>query len=155
MNMSELIYLAILLLIGIYIFDTIKKSSFYRKITIKKQYYNLIKKKQSLSEINRLIQSSFSTKDYIGEVSDLEPDFYLLLSHTHKNTNEEISKYFYALYLLKLIENHNYIVITSDENTLSLYKKIDDNQITKHGLIKNSDELAFRIELEIDKLKFP
>ena len=133
-------------------YGLIKSSSFFRKMVIKRKFYNLIKTKKTISEINRLIQSSVRPADYIGEVSDLDPDLFLLNTHAHKNTNEEISKYFYALYLYRLIKIYDYMIIISDDKTLSLYKDHESMGRKGHGLIKDNDQIAFNIENEINQL---
>lgn len=149
MTMFNFILLSIL---ALSILTLIKNKSFFRKVIIKKKFYNLIKNKNTVSEVNRLIQSSLSPTDYIGEISDLDPDLFLLNSHTHKNTNEEISKYYYALYLYRLLKLYDYMIIISDDHTLSLYKDRESMMKKGHGLIKNNEQLAYQITTEINQL---
>lgn len=133
------------------LFIITNKKHYFTKYKIKRDFNRLIKNKDTLDNLNRIIQSSLSTHDYIAEIHEIDPDF-LLLKNLKLITNiDDISKYFYAYYMFKILKLKKYMILDSPDNGLSLYKD-KENNYDRNGLLKHDDNVKYEIEQIIKNL---
>lgn len=151
------------LLIGLFLIAKIfelKNHPYFKRKMIKYYLKKFIKNKNTIEQVNRMLISSITSrdsfdKDYIGEVTDLDSDFFLLTVDLNLSTNKDIARYYYALYVSRLLEIHDYIInLPADRKSLALYKNRENMVRKGHGLISNNDQLLHKIDEEIDELKF-
>ena len=143
--------IALFLLFLLTLFIITNKKHYFTKYKIKRDFNRLIKNKDTLDNLNRIIQSSLSTHDYIAEIHEIDPDF-LLLKNLKLITNiDDVSKYFYAYYMFKILKLKKYMILDSPDNGLSLYKD-KENNYDRNGLLKHDDNIKYEIEQIIKNL---